>query len=329
MSSTNPSGTAGDDVSFADLLMVLVARRRLIVATALLLGLVTATAVLFRGRSYSSSTAFIAQAGRAPSAALSGIAAQFGISVPGTDANQSPQFYADFVRSRRVLGAAADSAFPGPDGLPTTLARLLDVEADNPAEVRERVIEELEGRVSAAANTRTGLITVTVRMPDAVVARNLAARLVELLNEFNLRTRQTQARAEREFTESRLEQARDELREAEDRLQAFLQHNRDYRSSPGLTFAADRLEREVSLRQQIVSTLAQAFEQARIEAVRDTPVITVVQAAEVPVRPNSRGLAVLTVLAVIGGAALGVIMALGLSAWSAIRGRPARSGGTA
>ncbi len=211
----------------------------------------------------------------------------------------------------------------GDDGAKITLDDALGVEEDSPEETREAVIRELGARVVASANTRTGVVRVTGRFPQRTLARDVVARLVDLLNEFNLKTRQTAAVAEREFTESRLRQAKEELRSAEDDLQGFLQRNRDYRSSPQLTFAADRLEREVAVRQQVVSTLAQAFEQARIEEVRDTPVITVIEAAEAPVRADPRRLVVMTALSFFGGGVLGIALALGLAARDGWRGRHA------
>ena len=53
--------------------------------------------------------------------------------------------------------------------------------------------------------------------------------------------------------------------------------------------------------QQIYTSLAQAYEQAKIEEVRDTPVITVLQPPEIPVLPNSRRVVVKTVLGFILG----------------------------
>jgi uncharacterized protein involved in exopolysaccharide biosynthesis len=108
------------------------------------------------------------------------------------------------------------------------------------------------------------------------------------VDSFNLKSRQSQASQERRFTEQRLTQAQADKRQAEDELQAFLQRNRDFRSSPQLSFAYDRLADNVSLRQQLYTTLAQSYEQARIEEVRDTPVITIVEPPMLPARPDPR-----------------------------------------
>lgn len=45
-------------------------------------------------------------------------------------------------------------------------------------------------------------------------------------------------------------------------------------------FQQQRLQKELDLRQQVYTTLAQAYEQARIDAVRDTPVITIIEHPE-------------------------------------------------
>ncbi len=126
------------------------------------------------------------------------------------------------------------------------------------------------------------------------------------MNSFNLERRQTQAGAELRFTEARLTEAREELRRAEARLEAFLEQNRGYTSAPALRLTTDQLTRDVGFRQQIYTTLAQAYEQARIDAVRDTPVITVIENPEAPVRPRPRGLVQWTSVALLVGILLGV-----------------------
>jgi uncharacterized protein involved in exopolysaccharide biosynthesis len=139
----------------------------------------------------------------------------------------------------------------------------------------------------------------------------VAGRVVALINEFNLERRQSQAAAEREFTFRRLEEVRGDLRQAENRFEAFLERNRGF-DSPSLLFEQDRLRRAVSLQQQLFTTLAQAYEQAKIDEVRDTPVITVIEAPETPIRPEPRGTVRKVVLAALGGTLLGLALAFGL-----------------
>jgi uncharacterized protein involved in exopolysaccharide biosynthesis len=143
-----------------------------------------------------------------------------------------------------------------------------------------------------------------------MLSQELNAKILELLNKFNMETRRSRATQERAFTTQRLAQVAGELREAEDRQQYFLQRNRDYRNSPDLSFQQERLARDVSMHQQVYTTLAQSLEQAKIEEVRDTPVITVVQAPSAPPRPDSRGLLRLFILSMLTGTVVGILLAL-------------------
>jgi uncharacterized protein involved in exopolysaccharide biosynthesis len=95
----------------------------------------------------------------------------------------------------------------------------------------------------------------------------------------------------------------------ENRLQAFLEVNRDVGNSPLLRFRQERLEREVSVRQAVVSALSQGYEQARIDEVRDIPVITIVEEPRAPALPDSRMVLLRAFLALIAGALLGALLA--------------------
>ena len=139
--------------------------------------------------------------------------------------------------------------------------------------------------------------------------------------------RQTRARAERTFAEGRQAEALAELRAAESDLLEFLTTNRDVTGSPALVARRERLQREVTMRQTVYTSLRQSYEQSRLEEVRDTPTITVVEDALLPARPDSRKLLQKLVLASAIGLLLGGFLALVL----ARRGpaMPAREGNPA
>jgi uncharacterized protein involved in exopolysaccharide biosynthesis len=68
------------------------------------------------------------------------------------------------------------------------------------------------------------------------------------------------------------------------------------------------LERDISLRQQVYTTLVQSFEQARIAEVRDTPVITVLQPPFLPAR-DPRGLVLMAAVGLALGGMAGLVLA--------------------
>jgi tyrosine-protein kinase Etk/Wzc len=299
-------GAPEQEVSFLAIANVLLRHRQLVLGSGLLVFALVVGITLLLPRSYTSRSSFMPQT-RTQAGALTGLAAQFGLSLPlsAGDGGQSPAFYADLVKSRSILGGVVDSQFEyqsdqGP--VKGTLVEFYKSKGKTPALQRDAAIRKLEEDVEASTVQKTGVVDLAVTVRQPALALQINQRLLDLINQFNLRTRQSQAAQERRFTERRLAEVRQDLRAAEDRLQQFLQRNRDIRNSPDLTFQADRLQREVTMQQQVFTTLAQAYEQAKIEEVRDTPVITVVERPEVPVRPDRRGL--------IGKGLLGLLLGL-------------------
>jgi uncharacterized protein involved in exopolysaccharide biosynthesis len=310
-------GGAEEEVSFLAIANVLLRYRRLVFGTALLVFALIVGIILLLPRTYTARSTFMPQS-RTQAGSLSGIAAQFGFNLPlpTTDGGQSPAFYADLVKSRSILEAIVDSQFvyQGDQGpVKGTLVDFYKSKGKTPALRRDAAIRKLEEDIEASTVQKTGVVNLTVTVRQPALAFEINQRLLDLINQFNLRTRQSQAAQERRFTERRLAEVRQDLRAVEDRLQQFLQQNRDIRNSPNLTFQGDRLQREVTMQQQVFTTLAQAYEQAKIEEVRDTPVITVVERPEVPVRPDRRGLIGKGMLALLLGLVLGAGLAFAKS----------------
>jgi uncharacterized protein involved in exopolysaccharide biosynthesis len=291
---------------------VLLRHRRMVVAWGLLLMALVAGLTLYFPRTYTAQSTFMPQT-RKQSSSLSGIAAQFGLAMPTSEPSQSPAFYADLVQSRGLLGSVVDTPFEyeTEDGTKVkgTLTDFYKSKGKSPGLRRDAAIRRLADDVDATTVQKTGVVDLSVTVTQPALAVQINQRLLELLNEFNLKSRQSQAGEERRFTERRLSEVKQDLRAAEDRLQQFLQRNRDIRNSPELTFQADRLQREVAMQQDVYTTLAQAYEQAKIEEVRDTPVITVVQQAEFPVRPDRRGLVIKSILGLMAGLLVGAALA--------------------
>lgn len=305
--------TSGFSISARLIGIALLRRARRILLFAAAAGIVALIVLLLIPRTHTSSASFTPQARRTPSGNLSGIAAQFGLVMPTGDAAQSPQFYADLLQSAEILGPLVETRFQAaprsrPDS--ATLVELLEVSGDTPALKREAAIKQVQKNLLVTLNPKTGLVRVQMRASSPTLARDVVERLLNLLDAFNQEHRQSQATAERRFTERRLSAVRAEARLAEDSLQVFLQQNRTYENSPSLRFMYDRLSRAVTLHQQVLSTLSQAFEQARLEEVRDTPVLTIVERPSVPARPDSRGVPIKVVAAMMLVVVLGALFAI-------------------
>jgi uncharacterized protein involved in exopolysaccharide biosynthesis len=305
-----------EPASLLRLVNVVLRHRRLVVGVPIVLAAVVCTVLLVLPRTYTVAVSFVPSEAEGQLSQLAGLAAQFGFSLPGSDAAESPEFYASLLRSGAVLRSAVGSSYrivdetdPDTTWIAGDLIQLLEIRGRTRPRQVESAVKELQQRLTTRTSPETGMIALSVstRWPELSV--QITERLLELVNEFNLETRQSRASNERQFVTSRLEQAGAELREAEDSLQSFLQQNRRIENSPQLRFERDRLQRRVSLQQQVTTSLAQALEQAKIEEVRNTPVITVVEAPFQPARPDRRRLIVKGLLTLVLGGFLGVVLA--------------------
>jgi uncharacterized protein involved in exopolysaccharide biosynthesis len=301
----------GVSTTIVSLLSVLLRYRALIVVLAILSGFYAwyqnYTSPVF----WTTSASFMPQGARGQSQ-LSGIAQQFGLG--GGDAGQSSAFYMDLVESRSLLAAVANHEYTmrTDSGVLTgTIDKIYGIRTTNPAVRKARMVDAVKGQVEKNANPRTGVITVKVHSRTPEMAVQIARNILDEVNRFNLNRRQAQAGAERSFVEKRLGEAQMELRQAEENLQSFLTENREFKSSPSLQLEFDRLNRTVSMRQQLYNGLAQSYEQAKIEEVRDLPVITVVEPPETPISPDAHGGARKTLIGIAIGVGIGIVIAFG------------------
>lgn len=316
-STPGPAGGVPDDeISLWEVLAVLLRRRWVIVLTMLVMGALAVAFALLRAPSFTTAASFRPQGAEATQSQLASLANQFGVNVGGAGGELSPAFYAELLTSREILLRVATTEYEV-EGETTLLADLLEIERDTEDLRVKAVIEWLrESAASVQTGTETGIVTLEVTTEWPELSRQIAERLLAEVSRFNLETRQSQAAEERSFIESRVDNAREDLQEAEDELQQFLQSNRQFEDSPELQFQYERLQRAVSLRQQVYTTLVQSFEQARISEVRDTPVMTVLQPPFMPPGPDERRLKLFLALGLVLGAMGGTVLAFVVEAFT-------------
>lgn len=303
-----------DEISLIELINVVLKNRRTVVLTPLVIFVLVICFTFLQSRTYSTSASFMPQSASGQRSLSSSVAAQFGFSIPSVEGEQSAAFYSELIQTREILKGIVDSTYTfsfGEEQLIGSLSEFLKITDEDPARRREKTLKDVRDRISVSIDRETGLVTFSVQTRWAELSQQIAQRILDMVNRFNMETRQSQATAEKQFIEERLKEVEAELREAEDDLQEFLQKNRQWHESAELGFIHDRLERKVNMRQQVVTSLTQAYEQAKIDEVRDTPVITIVEKPEAPVLPDRRRLLLKGMLALILGGMLGIFGAFG------------------
>jgi uncharacterized protein involved in exopolysaccharide biosynthesis len=293
--------------------------KRVLAFPALLALLVTAI-ILLLPRHYSAHASFTPQSEGADLSQVAGLAAQFGFTLPTVTPEESVDFYVALLDSRSILGAAVRSEYvldsdPGATDTVTLVELwgdgLLGLRRQSEAEREDRAIDELRERLHRRADAATGIVRFSVETLSSDLSRKVAERLLDLVEDFNIRVRQTRGGAERDFLVERVEAAQLELTLVEDELADFIERNRSYENSPELTFQYNRLQESVNLQREVNRTLVEALETAKIDEVRNTPVITIVEEPELPVRPDSRRLVLKALMWFVLAVLLGSLVSVG------------------
>jgi len=232
------------------------------------------------------------------------LAASAGISLPSGGSGQSPDFYVALVRSPETMRKLAETKFTFEDDdgetVNATLVELSGIDRPTYHRTILGVIDQLQGQVTAKADPVTQMVQIKTTAPWMPLSEQMNRRILELITEFNDQRRTQIAAAERVFVEGRMAAMESEVRAAETAVRQFLERNRGYQNSPQLSLELDRLRRDLTLRQQVQSGLAQSLEAARIEEVRNTPQITIVTPPE-GTGDRTRLLKYILVFAVLGG----------------------------
>jgi uncharacterized protein involved in exopolysaccharide biosynthesis len=297
-------------LSFARLVALVFARRRLVLTAAVACGLLAGVFSLLSTRQYQSVALFIPEEGQTGAMDIAAAARQLGIGglQPGRS-SWSAGTYAEVLRSPAIVQSIALDTFTvlEEDDRRATLIDLLEVSGSDSGTRVDRATKQLTREVIGVAESRLlGTVRVTAATPWPSVSQQIVEGLLERVHQFNLEVRQRRAGAEARFAEQRAAQAEAELLAAEDKLRRFLERNRVIEEGTMLAFERARAQREVTLQQQVYTQLVVAREDARLREVRDTPLLTVLQEPMRPTLGVPRGTVFRGILGALAGVAIGI-----------------------
>ena len=304
-----------DEISLVEIVDVFLRQRVLVFSAILLFAVISLVVALTRPTLYTSLASFVPESSGSGASGALALAQQFGFSTGniGGGGERSPQFYEKLVTSREILRQAVTRRYPLAlieEGVEETdLVTFYAVPGATDEERIERAMVSLREALNVSTDGQTGIVSFSATTPDPKLSMGVVAFIFERVNDFDLTTRRSHATAEKLFSGERLTELKGELLEAEDSLKNFYLDNRLYSDAPLLLVEHDRLQREVRMRQELVNTLAQAFESARIEEVRNTPVITLIESPRVPAIRDPKRRTVIVLVGTALGGVLGVFLA--------------------
>ena len=234
---------------------------------------------------------------------LAAAATAFGMSVPGGDS--SDLNFVDILNSRSVREQLLSTEFQyhmrswrfgHEQARKCTLYSHLGVSN------MDQAVGSLGGILVASRDPRSKVITISAETVSPDLSQGIVQRASRLLELFLQEKGRTRGGAKAAFAELRLAEARQEMDEAEESLRRFLETNRNYLSSadPSVRLKGSRLESELRLRQQLVTTIAMNREQALLDEKNDIPILNVMDPGNLPIeksRPSRSPIIIIAALA--------------------------------
>jgi len=249
-------------------------RRRWRFVLTVLLGawLVALAVVLIPPRRYTASVVLAAVPNARTSALTGGITAILGSAQLG-GVQSTPYFIAKLLLLRSVIMQVAGERVADARG-GTVIERVL---GERGASIKPtRVEPAMRDILAADVDKQTGLISVRVTHKDSAVARQIATRLVETASQTFVRVSRAQATSQRAAQGERVDSARHQLRQAEERVLSFLSANRAFTQYSPASISRQQLERDVSNAQTVYSQARSDYDAAVARELEETPAVVVV-----------------------------------------------------
>ena len=217
---------------------------------------------------------------------MASAAAAFGISLPGGDGGDAN--FVDILNSRWLREQLLNTEFQysirawhfgANKSQRKTLYSYLE------AKNMDRAIKGVGSFLTVSRDLKSKVISISAETPSPELSQGIVQTATKLLEAFNREKSRTRGGAKAAFAEARLLDARAEMKEAEDAFRYFLEVNRNYQSSsdPGVRLKGTRLETELRLRQQLVTSISLNREQALLEEKNDIPILNTLDPGNLPI----------------------------------------------
>lgn len=305
-----------DTISLTDILLVMAKQLKLLIITPLVLGFLTAIYALFIAQPvYVSSAKIMSSTGGGSSTSqLQGLAAQFGVAVPGTGSESGEWVYPDIIKSRILANALFDRKFDtfefGPEKSLLQILTYGNEEPEfSPDTLKKMAFKSYSTMIEVNKDKLSSIYTVSVSAFEPQFAADLCVALIEELDEHQRDYKTEKVKETRQFIEGRIVEVQKELEQAEEALKDFRDKNRQITGSPALLLEQERLTREASVLTGVFTTLKQQLETTKIEEVKQSALVQVIDPPEAPLFRDKPKRKLMVLLSLILGFFLAVVMA--------------------
>ena len=148
---------------------------------------------------------------------------------------------------------------------------------------QQELAEDISERINAKFDTRSGIITIAAKMPDASVAAAVAQIAMTYLTQYVTNYRTGKARQDLHFYSQQLAEARQRYHTAQFKV---FRYNDSHQHVVMLATTMDRqrMEAELTIAQTVYTELSRQYEQSKLKVQARTPVFKVLEPPNVPLK---------------------------------------------
>jgi uncharacterized protein involved in exopolysaccharide biosynthesis len=199
---------------------------------------------------------------------------------------------------KRLMKKIASDEIPSSSNTPSDAIKL--------TKVQEELVKDLQGRVGASLDKKSGVISISAKMPNPVASAMIVTFTQKYITDYVTRYRTEKTLKEVAFLEKRSTEAKRRYDNALFNVSSYNDQNR----SIFLNVAKDegkKLDNELQLSYNLYSEITRQLEEAKIKMSRETPIFKVLEPAQVPLKKSEPKRSVM----VIGFAFLGLFLGMG------------------
>lgn len=175
----------------------------------------------------------------------------------------------------------------------------------------KKCIDILKDKINLNLNEKDGYVQLSVDMPDAWSAAQLAERVQVLLQKYITEFKIEKVQTNLDFVQGRYDEAKRDFEQVQEERAIFRDANKNLISAKAQT-EQEKLDTRYNLTLSIYTELAKQLEQAKIQVKETTPVFTIVDPVTVPIERSKPKRALICILfTFLGGfAGIGLVLTL-------------------
>ena len=176
-------------------------------------------------------------------------------------------------------------------------------------EEQEAIAKAIRGSIVLTVDKKTSVISLTVTAQDPQVAARISEEVIDRLQSYVVRYRTEKSRKDLDYYQGLYDEAKENYFNAQQRYASYVDRNQGVVLQRVRT-EQERLQNEMNLSFQLYNTCAQQLQAAKAKVQQETPVFTVINPPQVPLKRSKPSKVTILAACIFLGAAIAAVWVL-------------------